>query len=85
MNVKVELFTILKKYGKGKLGKDGIIDVSEECSLGMLSKLIEIPEQLAKVYLINGMPKGDSYRLRENDNVKILTFIGGGAGLSKTS
>ena len=78
MRITVSLFTILKKYGSGTLGDDGSIDVPVGCTLGTLARLLGIPSRIAKVYLIGGLPKDESYALHEDDDVKILSFIGGG-------
>lgn len=78
MKIEVTLFTILKKYGKDVLDDDGSFDVPEGCTLGRLAHLLGIPSRIAKVYLIDGLPKDGSYPLHEDDKVKILSFIGGG-------
>ena len=78
MKISVNLFTILEKYGKDVLGDDGSFNVPEGCTLSSLAQLLGIPSRIAKVYLIDGLPKDGSYPLHEDDKVKILSFIGGG-------
>jgi sulfur carrier protein ThiS len=78
MKIKVKLYTILKKYGAGKIGEDGTMVVAKDLTIsGLLSKL-SIPEKTGKVFLVNDFPKDDRYELHEGDEVKILSFIGGG-------
>ena len=78
MTVKVKLYTVLKKYGEGKIGEEGGFIVPDRETLEGLSFLLDIPEKMAKVYLVNGTPHEGGYVLREGDEVKILSFIGGG-------
>ncbi len=78
MEVKVKLYTILKKYGDGKLDKDNNISIPEHLTLQDLISHLNIPERLGKVFLVNGYPRDIEYTLNEGDEVKILTIVGGG-------
>jgi molybdopterin converting factor small subunit len=78
MVVKVKLFTILKKYGEGKLDKDNNISIHEHLTLQDLISHLNIPERLGKVCLVNGYPRDKEYTLSEGDEVKILPLCGGG-------
>ncbi len=78
MELTVKLYTLLKKYGEGKIGKDGLLSLPENKTLQGLSEYLSIPKRMGKVYLVNGMPKDATYRLCSGDEVKILSFIGGG-------
>ncbi len=78
MKVKVKLYTILKKYAEGKIAGDGTVILSEGSSLQGLSSYLDIPEKIAKVFLVNGIPRTREHVLEEGDEVKILSFIGGG-------
>jgi len=78
MEVKVKLYTILKKYGEGNLDKDNNISIPEHLTLQDLISLLNIPERLGKVFLVNGYPRDKEYTLSEGDEVKILSLIGGG-------
>jgi molybdopterin converting factor small subunit len=78
MVVKVKLFTILKKYGEGKLDKDNNISIHEHLTLQDLISHLNIPERLGKVCLVNGYPRDKEYTLSEGDEVKILALCGGG-------
>jgi len=78
MEVKVKLYSILKKYGEGKLDKDNNISIPERLPLQDLISHLNIPERLGKVCLVNGYPRDIEYTLSEGDEVKILALIGGG-------
>ena len=78
MEVKVKLYTILKKYGEGKLDKNNNISIPEHLTLQDLISHLNIPEKLGKVCLVNGSPRDKEYTLSEGDEVKILTLLGGG-------
>jgi sulfur carrier protein ThiS len=78
MEVKVKLYTILKKYGEGKLDKDNNISIPEHLTLQDLISHLNIPVRLGKVCLVNGYPRDIEYTLSEGDEVKILALIGGG-------
>ncbi len=78
MEVKVKLYTILKKYGEGKLDKDNNISIPENLTLQDLISHLNIPERLGKVCLVNGYPRETEYTLSEGDEVKILSIVGGG-------
>ena len=78
MKIKVKLYTILKKYGEGKIGDDDTMVVSKDLTIkGLLSRL-SIPKKTGKVFLVNGFPKNEEHKLHEGDEVKIMSFIGGG-------
>ena len=78
MKIFVKLFTILEPYGEGKIGDAGSVDVAEGTTLRDLSDVFDMPPKPAKVYLVNRLSKKDDYIVEESDDVKILTFIGGG-------
>jgi molybdopterin converting factor small subunit len=78
MEVKVKLYTILKKYGEGKLDEDNNISLPEHLTLQDLISQLNIPERLGKICLVNGYPQDIESPLSEGDEVKILPLIGGG-------
>lgn len=78
MEVKVKLYTILKKYGEGKLDKDKNISLPEHLTLQDLISHLNMPERFGKICLVNGYPQDIEYRLSEGDEVKILPLMGGG-------
>jgi sulfur carrier protein ThiS len=78
MEVNVKLYTMLKKYGKGKIGEDGRLSLPGDETLEGLTEYLCIPKRMGKVFLVNGLPKDPTYKLCNGDEVKILSFIGGG-------
>ena len=78
MKVKVKLYTILKKYGEGKIDKDNNLTIPESLTLKGLISHLNIPVKMGKVLLVNGFPRDIEYELIEGDEVKILSFLGGG-------
>lgn len=78
MKIRVQLYTIFKKYGKGKIDEKNYMRLPEHETLHGLAAYLGIPERQGKVFLVNGSPRPEEYKLREEDEVKILGFIGGG-------
>ena len=78
MKIRVKLYTILKKYGDGKIDENDYISMPEHETLHELAAYLGIPERQGKVFLVNGSPRQKEYKLSEGDEVKILGFIGGG-------
>ena len=78
MEIKVKLYTILKKYGEGKLDKNNNISISENFTLQDLISHLNIPEKPGKICLVNGYPRNSEFTLSEGDEVKILPLMGGG-------
>lgn len=78
MKVKVRLYTILKKYGKGKIDGNNYMNVPENMTLNWIVAHLGIPDRLGKVFLVNGFPRPIEYQLIEEDEVKIFSFICGG-------
>jgi molybdopterin converting factor small subunit len=78
MKVTVKLYTILKKYKKGKIDKDNYVRLPVFETIQGLIRYLGIPEKLGKVYLVNDIPRNGEYTLSDGDEVKILAFIGGG-------
>ena len=70
--------TRLKKYGEGKIDENNYMNLPEQETLDGLAAYLGIPEKQGKVFLVNGSPRTKEYKLSEEDEVKILGFIGGG-------
>jgi len=78
MEIKVKLYTILKKYAKGKVLENDTIILQKDSTLQGLSRSLNIPDKIGKIFLVNDSPKDKEYRLQEGDKVKIFSFICGG-------
>jgi sulfur carrier protein ThiS len=78
MKIKVRLYTILKKYGDGKIDKDNDLTIQQSLTLRDLISHLGIPEKTVSMSLVNGLVKKIDYRLQEGDEVKFFSYIGGG-------
>jgi len=78
MEIKVKLYTILKKYAKGKVSENDTIILKKDTTLQGLTRCLNIPDNIGIVFLVNDSPQDKKYRLREGDEVKIFSFICGG-------
>jgi len=79
MKIEVRLFSFLCKL----LGKEGNrysfdMDIKEGTTCADLLSILNIPQKLPKVILINGMVKDEKYPLQEGDEVSILPPVEGG-------
>ena len=72
MKIKVKLYTILKKYAKGKVLEDNTIILHEDTTLQGLSRSLSIPDNIGMVFMINDSPQGKEYGLRDGEEVKIF-------------
>ncbi|RLC31753.1 MoaD/ThiS family protein [Candidatus Woesebacteria bacterium] len=78
MKIKVKLYTILKKYGEGKIDKDSNLTIQQGLTLKDLISHLGIPEKTVSISLANGLVKKIDYKLQEGDEVKFFSYIGGG-------
>jgi sulfur carrier protein ThiS len=78
MKIKVKLYTILKKYGEGKIDKDSNLTIQRGLTLKDLISHLGIPEKTVSMSLANGLIKKIDYKLQEDDEVKFFSYIGGG-------
>ncbi len=78
MKIKVKLYTILKKYGKGKIDKNSNLTIQQGLTLKDLISHLGIPEKTVSISLANGLVKKIDYKLQEGDEVKFFSYIGGG-------
>jgi len=78
MKIKVKLYTILKKYAKGKVLKDDTINLHKDTTLQGLSRCLSIPENIGIIFLVNDSPQSKEFKLSEGEEVKMFTLICGG-------
>ena len=78
MKIKVKLYTILKKYGEGKIDKNSNLTIQQGLTLKDLISYLGIPEKTVSISLANGLVKKIDYKLQEGDEVKFFSYIGGG-------
>ena len=55
MEIKVKLYTILKKYAKDKALEDDTFILHEDTTLQGLSCSLNIPDNIGKVFLVNDL------------------------------
>jgi sulfur carrier protein ThiS len=78
MKIRVHLYTILNKYGEGKIDENNTIDLPEPLSLHELAAYLNIPQKPGKTFLVNDTPCPREYKVKDGDVVKIFGFICGG-------
>jgi len=78
MKIEVKLYTILKKYGEGKIDKDNNLNIQENIALKDLISYLGIPEKTVSISMVNGLVKKIDYKLQEGDKVKFFSYMGGG-------
>jgi len=78
MKIRIHLYTILKKYGEGKIDENNTMRLPQPLSLQGLAAYLNIPEKPGKNYLVNNTPRPKEYILKDGDVVKIFGFICGG-------
>ena len=78
MKIEVKLYTILKKYGTGKIGKDNDLTIQQSITLADLISYFKIPEGSVSLSIVNGIAEKKDYKLQEDDEIKFFSYIGGG-------
>ncbi len=78
MKIKVYLYTILKKYGEGKIDSDNTVSLPGPLSLKELSAYFNFPKKPGKTFLVNNTPQTEAYIVKDGDRIKIWGFICGG-------
>ena len=80
MKVTVRPVGLLKTYCRGLLDDQGRIELvgREGQTLARVCGDIGLPEGLVSLFIVNGQPQSDSYRLQPGDEVKCVAVIGGG-------
>jgi hypothetical protein len=78
MEIKVYLYTILKKYGEGKIDADNTVRLAKPLSLKELSAYFNFPKKPSQIFLVNNAPRPQGYIVKDGDIVKIWGFICGG-------
>ena len=78
MEIKVYLYTILKKYGEGKIDADNTVCLPKPLSLKELSAYFKFPKKPSQTILVNNAPRSQEYVVQDGDIVKIWGFICGG-------
>lgn len=78
MKIKLRLYTILKKYGDGKIDQENNLVIQESLALKDLIYHLGIPDKNVSMSVVNGLVKKSDYKIQEGDEVQLFSYIGGG-------
>ena len=79
IRVNVRLFATLRRFFPDCDPQKGInVEVEEGSTLQHLIQVLHLPEQEARVILINGISKKTTDQIREGDQINLFTPLGGG-------
>ncbi len=80
MQIKVQVYAILRQYIPGASRGPLVMDVPEGTTVGQLIEQLPIPPELARVVFVNGIRQESDWVLQEGDEVGIFPPIAGGEG-----
>lgn len=80
MQVYVKLYASLRRYRPGlAIGQSFACLVPEDATVGhLLSEVLGLPGREVAIALVNGMLRGDEYRLSDGDQIAFWPPIAGG-------
>jgi molybdopterin converting factor small subunit len=78
MKVKIKLFATLRKYIKEKDGGTCILELPESIKVQEVLDILNIPDDIPKIILINGIQKGLDDTLKDEDTLSVFPPIAGG-------
>jgi sulfur carrier protein ThiS len=76
MTVTIRPVGVLRTFVHGKARL--ILEGKEGQSLERVCAELGVPLSMVALYLVNGEPRGKDYRLRSDDEVKVVALVGGG-------
>ena len=74
VKVKVKLFATLRKFGP----EEQEIEMPEDATMRDVIKLLNLPERIPLLKIVNGEHRNSDYRLKEDDEVALFPPIAGG-------
>jgi len=77
-NIKVHLYTVLKKFGEGKIHDNNMIRIPKPLSLQELAIYLDIPDNPGTIFLVNNKPHPKKYIVKDGDIVRICGVVSGG-------
>jgi len=77
MNITLKLYTILREYLPGDF-ENGELTVAEHSKVIDIIEMLNIPDDLPKIILINGEQKKPESELSDGDELSIFPPISGG-------
>jgi molybdopterin converting factor small subunit len=79
MQVKVKLFATLRDYlPKGSDGRSCLMDIDETTTIEQIISTFNIPEEIPKIILVNGLNGTMDQTLKEGDELSIFPPVAGG-------
>lgn len=79
MQVKVKLFATLRDYlPKDSDGRSCLMDVDETTTIEQIISTFNIPEEIPKIILVNGLNGTMEQTLKEGDELSIFPPVAGG-------
>ena len=84
IRVNVRLFATLRRFFPGYDPEKGVeVKVAEGSMVENLIQTLQLPQNEARVILINGMSKKTTDMLTDGDQVSLFTPLGGGIATSE--
>jgi len=79
MQVKVKLFATLRDYlPKDCDGRSCLMDIDEKTTIEQIISTFNIPEEIPKIILVNGLNGTMDQTLKEGDELSIFPPVAGG-------
>ena len=78
MKVKIKLFATLRKYIKESDVGTCILELPESIKVQEVMDMLNIPGDIPKIILINGIQKGLEDMLKDEDTLSVFPPIAGG-------
>ena len=79
MQVKVKLFATLREYlPKDSDGRSCLMDIDEKTTIEQIIATFNIPEEIPKIILVNGLNGTMEQTLKEGDELSIFPPVAGG-------
>ncbi len=79
MQVKVKLFATLRDYlPKDSDGRSCLMDIDEKTTIEQIIATFNIPEEIPKIILVNGLNGTMEQTLKEGDELSIFPPVAGG-------
>lgn len=78
MKVKVKLFATLRKYIQENNSGICTLEIPESTTVNQVLDILQIPEDIPKILLINGIQKSHDDSLKDGDTLSVFPPIAGG-------
>ncbi len=79
MKIRLKLFATFREYlPKGNDGHSCTLDISEETRIEDLLNKMNIPKDIPKIIIVNGLQKGADEFLKDGDTLSVFPPVAGG-------